>query len=29
MRKQYVVPVINIIAFEVNLVTDNMCDVSY
>ena len=29
MRKQYIMPVMNIIRFDVNLVTDSMCDVSY
>lgn len=29
MRKQYFVPVMTVIEFDVNLVTDNMCDVSY
>lgn len=29
MRKKYVVPVMNVIKFEVTLVTDGCCDVSY
>lgn len=29
MRKHYIVPQMNIIFFEVNLVTDGCCDVSY
>jgi len=29
MRKQYVFPVMNIIRFEVDLVSDGCCDVSY
>jgi len=29
MRKKYSVPEMSIIRFDVNLVTDSMCDVSY
>lgn len=29
MKKMYVFPVMTIIKFEVNLVTDGCCDVSY
>ena len=29
MRKTYLFPVMKVISFEVNLVTDGSCDVSY
>jgi hypothetical protein len=29
MRKEYLAPVMTVIEFEVNLVTDGCCDVSY
>lgn len=29
MKKMYVLPVMTIIRFEVNLVTDGCCDISY
>lgn len=29
MRKAYIIPVMTIFNFEVNLVTDGCCDVSY
>lgn len=29
MRKEYLFPVMKVISFEINLVTDGCCDVSY